>query len=217
MDTHGLTSVAPLIKQLTPVVPRVAQTSPVPGQTHKPGVPGGAVAGVAIGCLIAGAIIASIMIYWLTRRDPIRRRRQQSAFYRARPRKLAKGQNFNNLLPQPVEDSAIISEVSKIRDNIKNYVQTYYQFSPGKGGVESSHLEGLAADTNISAATFAAILANDGIYQDVLRLFIAWSILSRCGSTKQPTLLPADVASVMGTIIQLRDGSSSKHCSQFIL
>jgi hypothetical protein len=108
--------------------------------------------------------------------------------------------NTQSLLPQPVEDDAITKELSKIRDNIKNHVQTYYHFQLLPGEVASSELAAFATATGLEATAIAAMLANTSMRGDIMRLFIAWAILSRCEEGQHPTLLPPELAFLLQTM-----------------
>ncbi|KAF2691611.1 hypothetical protein K458DRAFT_3203 [Lentithecium fluviatile CBS 122367] len=190
------------------------------------GVSGGAVAGVAIGCLIAGAIIALIVCFFLYRR----RNQKQSAPYhqshlpydtehksgvavRTTPVPSA-GMVAGSSLPQPVEDATISKEVSRIRDNIKNHVQNFYHYQPVRGGIGSSELTALAAATNLDAAVVEAMLVNTSTRGDTIRLFIAWAVLSRCEGLRQLTLLPLELAPVLEAISR-QDGKDNVKSAWF--
>lgn len=199
---------------MAPTDPRGTSSSTAPpgpsiSPPPKPGIRGGTVAGIAIGCLIAGTVIALLAFLLLTRR--IGRRRPTAAHYSERQHAPhSHNQNLDHLLPQPVEDNTIAREVSKLRDNIKNHVHTFYQFPASQERIKSSQLADLTTATNTSAAVLADMLSSNTMWADAVRLFIAWSILSRCDSTRQPTLLPADLASVLDTIYETNDTHNSK-------
>jgi hypothetical protein len=174
---------------------------------------GGAVAGVAIGCLIAGAAIAAIVLVLLFRR---RRNKQAAGFVQhhlpyngthAGTEKApivttaAVASSIDNLIPQPVEDEAITKEVSRLRDNIKNHVRTYYRFDPvGHIDIPHAQLAGLAAATGISTAILAESLLNPAKRDSALRLYLAWAILSRCEGNRLPSLLPGEIAALTAAV-----------------
>ncbi|KAF1831721.1 hypothetical protein BDW02DRAFT_40076 [Decorospora gaudefroyi] len=197
-----------------------AEPQPTSGTT---GVSGGAVAGVAAGCLIAGTLIALIACFFLYRRQNRKRpvaRPQLHPAYDSENKfgaavlispGLGAIRNPERTLPQPVEDAAITKEVSKIRDNIKNHVQTYYHFQPGPGGIQSSDLAALATATNLNETVIEAMLVGTSMRGDAIRLFIAWAILSRCETGRHPTLLPLGLESILETMARKNLRGSGKY------
>jgi hypothetical protein len=189
------------------------------------GVSGGAVAGVAIGCLIAGAVIALIAGFFLYRRQS---RRHPAAYHQSHlpydsetksgaavtsTAVPAAGRNTDSLLPQPVEDAAITKELSKIRDNIKNHVQTYYQFQPVSGGIVNSELAALATATGLDTTVITAMLVTPSMRGDIMRLFIAWSVLSRCEEGRQPTLLPLELVAMLEALSKNKGRDNGEYIS----
>lgn len=102
--------------------------------------------------------------------------------------------SVEELLPQPAEDDALTGQISKIRDNIKNHVRTYYEFGPVDANIVETHLHDLAQATGMNHVTLHNALLNPSTRNDSLRLFVSWIILSRCTGDRQPTLLPGEVA-----------------------
>lgn len=199
-------------------VPPASSSSPGgPFVPHSPagngnGISGGAVAGVAIGCLIAGAVITFIACFFLYRRRnqkypepyiqshlPYDTEQKSGAAVRTAPLPSA-GIAARSSLPQPAEDAAISKEVSKIRDNIKNHVQNFYHYQPVHRGIGGAELTALAAATNLDPSVVETMLANPSTRSDTIRLFIAWAILSRCEGQRQPTLLPCELAPILETV-----------------
>jgi len=105
--------------------------------------------------------------------------------------------SIDHLLPQPVEDGAIIKEVSRIRDNIKNHAQTYYHFEPvSEVNVNGQALAEIAEATGMSSSTLARLLSNPSTRGDAIRLVISYVALSRCEDSRFPSLLPQELASL---------------------
>lgn len=187
-------------------VPEATQGAEANQNNLKDGLSGGAVAGVAVGCLIAGAAIAAIILLILFRR---RRNKQTAGFVQHHlpyngahngPEKApivttnAVVNSIDNLIPQPVDDETITKEISRLRDNIKNHVRTYYRFDPvGAADIPHEHLASLATASGINTDILVGSLLNPAQRDTALRLFIAWAILSRCEGNKLPSLLPTGV------------------------
>ncbi|KAH7394393.1 hypothetical protein BKA66DRAFT_567338 [Pyrenochaeta sp. MPI-SDFR-AT-0127] len=205
--TTGLPSVAPDPKQTTSSV------------TQKNGVSGGAVAGIAIGMLIAGVLLAGAVFFLLLRRQ----KRKQATAYQTHyvpPNGYASSQekgptitagavasNIDDLLPQPVADDTITNEVSQIRDKIKNHVRTYYHSAPiSTAGLNEAGLRDLATAAGVSTSVIISALANPNTRPNALRLIVGWVILSRSTSERSTNLLPADVA---GLALSLSGGNGS--------
>jgi hypothetical protein len=175
------------------------------------GIKAGAVAGVAIGCLIAGALIAGLLVWFLVGR----RRKAASAQYHessavtlinrekganAQVTSVASGspipKAIENGLPQPLEDQAISGEVSKISNAIKNHVQSFYhngKVSPGL--LDLDDLQGLGSNLPMSTGTLSTLLGNSDTREIALRFCIAWVAVSRMQLEAHPstTFLPPEV------------------------
>ncbi|KAF1996558.1 hypothetical protein P154DRAFT_312374 [Amniculicola lignicola CBS 123094] len=228
------TTTTPIPTSSTSVIASGATTA-APTPTPPPATPiaqpnnglaGGAVAGVAIGCLLAGAAIAALVCFFLFRR----RRQQGAAAYVQHhvpyngpsngPEKApiamatAATSNIDNYLPQPVEDDAITKELSRIRDNIKNHARTYYHFEHVQGAdILESRLMHIAAATGTSASGLVDLLLNPGTRGEAIRLVIAWVILSKCETQSQRSLLPSDLSALAGAV----PGSDGKNPAQTAL
>lgn len=184
-------------------------------QKSNAGLSGGSVAGVAIGMLIAGMLIAGGVFFFLSRRQ--KKRQAASTTYEmqrvpynaatAAPEKgptvvgSAVASSFEDLLPQPVADDTITGEVSKIRDNIKNHARTYYHSMPVPAvSIHESGLRDLATATGVSASVLSTALSNPSTRQDALRLVLAWVVLSRATGQRDASLLPADLSRLANLI-----------------
>ncbi|PSN68284.1 hypothetical protein BS50DRAFT_676180 [Corynespora cassiicola Philippines] len=181
-----------------------------------PGVANGAVAGIAIGCFIGGALIAAIACFLLFRRRNRNRRHAYSASSNNYLPSASRGrgpengvvvaasniagvkQNILNELPQPMEDKAIIDDVSRIRDDISNHIREFYGFNPTQSiGMEDKRLDEFAACTGISSSGLRGLLANPDTWEDSMRLLVAWIILRKCdGRSIHESLLPGNLGLV---------------------
>lgn len=191
----------------------------------KAGLSGGAVAGIAICMLLAGALIAGAIFFFLLRRQKkiqyataARQPHQPTHDWRLasekHPTVVASpvASNIENLVPQPVSDDTITGDVSKIRDSIKNHVRTYYHTAPiPTVSINVAGLQHLARATGVESSALAVALANPTIRQDTLRLVISWFILSKCTGERHPSLLPKELAKLTTSISGI-DGSDPSKC-----
>ncbi|KAF2476931.1 uncharacterized protein BDR25DRAFT_339026 [Lindgomyces ingoldianus] len=215
----------PLGRTTTAIPSQVPST--LPGPTSKPGnngVAGGAVAGVAIACLIIGAAIAAAIFFFLARR----RKKREAVSYQQHLPPSEKGppvtagpvhsgisSYVDSLLPQPAEDDAMKKEVSRIRDNIKNHVRSYYHLETVPvTKLDQSQLQGLAAATGMSASALASIFVNPSTREESIRLFVAWIALSRCSDEHHPTFLPDELSS-LAVVMPGKDGTNGAQASLF--
>ncbi|KAF3004427.1 hypothetical protein E8E13_010399 [Curvularia kusanoi] len=195
-----------------------------PAAKDSKGLAGGAVAGIAIGMLLAGALITTIVLLLFLRRQRRRNTTPPTSYSRhhapdatrnTAPEKgvtvtAAPRGTIEDLLPQPVEDGAIINDLSKIRDNIKNYVRTYYHSGPiSAGNINEPGLRDLAALTGTSAATVVSVLSNPTTRDHALRLIVGFVILTRCTGERSPSLLPSDVVALSASTLA-NNGSHSQ-------
>jgi hypothetical protein len=179
------------------------------------GLAGGAVAGIAIGMLLAGAVLAGIVFFILLRRQKRRQvtssanySRQHAAYteHNVRPEKgatmvAATTGSIDSLLPQPVEDDAITGDLSKIRDNIKNHVRTYYHSGPISAvGVNETVIRDVAAMTGSSATALVNLLSDPSKRDSALRSIVAAVILTKCTGERSPSLLPIEVAALTTSV-----------------
>jgi hypothetical protein len=189
--------------------------SAAPANTASKGLAGGAVAGIAIGMLLAGALIAGFIFFFLLRRQkrrhttPIASSSRGHASHLESNMGMEKGPTaiaapvgiIDDLLPQPVEDDAITSDLSRIRDNINNHVRTYYHSGPIPAtDVNETGIRDIAAATGTSAAVVVKALADPTNRDKALRSIIAAVILTRCTGERSPSLLPNDIAAMSASI-----------------
>jgi hypothetical protein len=189
--------------------PASSTASPVPGSSN--GLSGGAVAGVAIGCLLAGALVAGLVAWFFFRRKKSAGARNSEAssmalIHRekgptAKAVSLESGSPIaaalENGLPLPLEDKAIGGEISKISNLIKNHVQSYYhtgRVSPAL--IDYDDLQSLGSDMPVSVGTLSTLLGNSATREIALRFCIAWVVISRVQLESPPyaTFLPPEIS-----------------------
>jgi hypothetical protein len=176
-------------------------------------VPPGAAAGIGIGAALAGAVIAALIFFFVLQRFKKRNRQPQLSAYAqhvgpypdaARQEKSTMvavtggASSIDSYLPQPAADDAITGDMSRLRDKIKDHVQSYYHVSPiSPQMVDPSKLQDVARAVGISPQRMQELLLNPHSRIPAIRLYLAWLILSRCGGQGQArsSFLPAEVAS----------------------
>ncbi|KAI4917188.1 hypothetical protein J4E90_003695 [Alternaria incomplexa] len=206
---------APTNPPATGTTPTNSASSP-PGvavlpQSKDPGLSTGAIAGIAIGCLFAGALLAGIILWFCWRK------KRQSKNHYPQPDTYAlasqeKGFSANTIplagkrssvaalgggLPQPLEDKAISGDVSKISNAIKNHVQSYYHTNRVNPGlIDYEDLHALGPGLPVSVGTLTTLIGNAATREIALRFIIAWVIVSKLQPSKDPSksLLPSEVA-----------------------
>ncbi|KAF2746173.1 hypothetical protein M011DRAFT_478552 [Sporormia fimetaria CBS 119925] len=173
----------------------------------------GAVAGVAIGCLIGGALIAGLAVWFCLGRARRARRRPDSeatsmalmASHEKAPavKTVSLGSskpmsgNLNAVLPQPLEDKAVSDGFASIGLAIKNHVQSYYHASRVSPGLlDLDDLQKLGRNLPISIGTLSTLLANPETREVALRFSLAWLLVSRMGlsASSETTLLPLEIS-----------------------
>jgi hypothetical protein len=193
----------------TPASPSASASGSIPSPESS-NLKGGAVAGVAIGCLIAGGLITGLLVWflWGRRKAASARHHESSAVTLINREKGANAQvtsvasgspipkAMENGLPQPLEDQAISGEVSKISNAIKNHVQSFYhsgKVSPGL--LDLDDLQGLGNNLPMSTGTLSTLLGNSDTREIALRFCIAWVAVSRMQLEALPsmTFLPPEV------------------------
>ncbi|KAH7135445.1 hypothetical protein B0J11DRAFT_611380 [Dendryphion nanum] len=182
------------------------------------GLSSGAAAGVAIGCLLAGALIAGALLWFFCIRSRKRsgtRDAEASSIALIRNEKgpsakatsLGSGspisRTLENGLPQPLEDGAISGEISKISNLIKNHVQSFYHHSRVSPGLlDIDDLQALGKSLPISTGTLSTLLGNSDTREVALRFSIAWVVISRIHTSgdANSTFLPPEVATCLQSI-----------------
>lgn len=193
----------------TPTMPAVT--------SDESGISNGAVAGVAIGCLLFGVLMAGLISWFCCgkRRGRHVQDSEVSAVALISPEKgaLSKTRSLydrtplwsgtNTLVPQPLEDQAIAGEMSKIGNSIKNHVQSYYHNKAVTPGViEDDDLTMLGRNLPIPSGTLSTLIDNKATREVALRFCIAWTIVGRLQnySNSSQSLLPPELCDAMREI-----------------
>lgn len=163
--------------------------------------------------LFAGVLIAGLIFFFLLRRQQKRDTRStythQSPSYTERKTVPDKGAtvvtaaigNVDDLLPQPVEDETITSDLSKIRDSIKNHVRTFcHSGSISAADINEVGIQDIAARTNLSAAGLINALSDPVRRVNALRAILAAVILTRTTGDRSPNLLPSNLSALSTSI-----------------
>ncbi|KAF2646543.1 hypothetical protein P280DRAFT_415937 [Massarina eburnea CBS 473.64] len=200
-----------------------SSTSPTPSSTgkmdpKKNGLGTGAVVGVAIGCLIAGALIAGLLAFCFMKRKKPKSARDSEAsalalmYQEKGPAVKAVSVPFamEGGIPQPLEDKAVSGEISKISNLIKNHVQSYYHSkSVNPGLIDYDDIQALGDDLPVSVGTLTTLLGNAATREPALRFCIAWVITSRIQLHDSPTttFLPHEISECLRSMSPLDRGS----------
>ncbi|KAG9239684.1 hypothetical protein BJ875DRAFT_447371 [Amylocarpus encephaloides] len=192
-----------------------AQDTPLPTSKINKAITSGAVAGVAIGCFVIGALLVGLIAFLLRRKRQPHRYPQQhlhpgdialvehGKYNRNTEASVSKARvvsNVDNLLPQPAEDHAIVGGFSKIRDGIKNHAQSYYHKSPiSHEAVNEEALTELASATGITTATLKTFLLNPATRTPAIMILLSQLALSRCNSRidGQYSFLPREISGLL--------------------
>ncbi|KAF2467944.1 uncharacterized protein BDR25DRAFT_266414 [Lindgomyces ingoldianus] len=209
----------------TALAPSSAQTSLVPTNSAPPtsnspsrkgtNISSASTAGIAVGCLIAGALLAGLFLWFCMGhyRNHRKARDQEAstvAFLSRENRATVKKKSFESgspisqtvveSLPQPMEDKAISGEISKISSLVKNHVQSFYHNSRVSPGLlDLDDLQALATNLAMSPGTLSTLLGNSDTREIALRFCIAWVFVSRMQLHSDPniTFLPPDIAKLL--------------------
>ncbi|KAF1928221.1 uncharacterized protein M421DRAFT_391859 [Didymella exigua CBS 183.55] len=198
--TIGLTATGPAATSMSTTKPSKSE-----------GLGGGAFRGVAIGCLVAGALIAGLILWACYGK----RRGRHGVMSYTRPlhggSPLMSGADA--AYPQPLEDQAISGEMSKIGNLIKNHVQSYYHSKPVTYELlDHDDIIALGHDLPVSAGTLSTLLDNVATREVALRFFIAWAIIARLQSYKKSSesLLPPELCAPMREISSIDTGDKGE-------
>jgi hypothetical protein len=173
----------------------------------KSGITGGAAAGIAIGCLIAGALIASVIFFLLRKRRGNKGVRSVGADYAdeknphvsVQPVGYSSSSIIESNLPQPAEDRAIANEISILRDRIKSHVKSYYDASIPKPVTSEAVFQDLPLHAGISAARLAALINDPASRAAALQYCVAAAIIDRIELDSDPNIsfLPFEISMCM--------------------
>ncbi|KAF1810892.1 hypothetical protein P152DRAFT_420302 [Eremomyces bilateralis CBS 781.70] len=178
----------------------------------------GAIAGIAVACLLAGAVITCLLAFvWFRTQDRSKKRAGDGNTGQYDPGEAyikngkLMGSSYKapavavveNYLPQPAEDDAVTGEFSKLRDRIKNHVQSYYHTAEvDRDMIGTAALHPIAAATKIHVIKLRELLLNPTTRHHVLRLYIGCLCLSRAALDSDPkgSFLPQEVATCISSM-----------------
>lgn len=182
----------------------------------------GAAAGVAIGSIIAGAAIASLILILFFRRKKANRQVAPAYAQHVAPTQTEKEAVtttthpvavIDSYLPQPAADDAILGELSRLRDNIKNHAKSYYHTSPVDGAMVDGHeVQVCAQAAGMPSQKLQELFLNPETRIAAIRLYLSWLILSRCEGRDHAngSFLPAEVAAFAPLIAGLDYSNAGK-------
>jgi len=161
---------------------------------------GGPIVGIAIACVIIGIAIGCLLVYYFF----VSRRKWRHDHSRhindgmdGRNGSAMPGEKslasvtisipqdssaaiVENALPQPVEDNAIKTELSKLKDRVSDHIQSYYDLTKMRGSVTPLDVQQvLGNQSSVTVERFLHLLADPKTRPTILRYGLAWVILSR--------------------------------------
>ncbi|KAF1918887.1 hypothetical protein BDU57DRAFT_535935 [Ampelomyces quisqualis] len=217
-----------------PATPEANSTVPVPTSQEKgaKGISGGALAGTAIGCLIAGILITGIVLWFCWgKRKGLHSRDYEASSTALMPQE--KGFAVRSIplgsrspatspasvaLPLPLEDKSITSDMSKISSSIKNHVQSYYHMSRVSPGlIDMDDIQAMGDKQPISASALSALISNPTTREMALRFCIGWVACTRMQPNEDPetSLLPIELAGCARKITDESHVSTARDSSMF--
>jgi hypothetical protein len=225
--TSGATPSSAVPGQTTASIASATSQPSTSPKSDKNGISSGAVAGAAIGCFIAGVLLAGVIFWFCGRkRRPSRARDFEASSTALMPHEkgfqtaaIPLGSTrsatspASGALPLPLEDKAITGEISKISSSIKNHVQSYYQMGRVSAGlIDMDDIHALGSNQPISAGTLSTLLGNSATREIALRFCIAWVVCSRMQSSgdSNSTFLPMEIAGFYQKIASEHRNSSGK-------
>lgn len=191
-----------------------ATSPPVATITSSPannGLAVGAIAGIAAGSFVAGALIAALLTWFMAKKKKPAKATDSEAstvlLVNREKANDAKTISISSSSPmlyasegvatQPLEDKAISGEVSKISNLIKNHVQSYYHGKNVSAGmIDYDDLHALGPGLPVSVGTLGTLLANSKTREIALRFCIAWVVTSRTQlhESSHRSFLPLEVS-----------------------
>ena len=189
-------SIHPAPGQPTPT----ATSSAAPG---KKGIDAGGAAGLAIGFLILGVLLALLGMFLFRKFRGKKHGTGSSLGAYANEKGPSVGVRevgfsdasfVESNLPQPVEDNAVITEVGVLRDRISGHVKSYYDLSTPGLTAAASAIDALGL--RVPTPRLLALLADPNSRAAALQYLISATIISRCelGSDPNESFLPFEIA-----------------------
>jgi hypothetical protein len=85
----------------------------------------------------------------------------------------------------------IVDELSKIRDNVKNHVRSYYHSDVVSAReIDMEALQNIAHDVGHVASQLSRLLLGPSTRYDAIRLVVCCTILTKCDEEHDKSLLP---------------------------
>ena len=214
--TPGTTQTPAVVSMSTSPDSTSTLAASVANSQQTKGLPSGAIAGIAIGCLVAGALLAVVlgffMLRWRRRRvyrvgypipsGPLGDTGERGLYMDAKPVANASEQStilptVTNNLPPPVEDYHLEREAQQLHQSIHAHVGTFYNYAkilqiPD----EFFDFTTLGPAMAIPSVTLAALLSSLTSRQAALHFCISWTIITKLGGEcgADTSLLPAELA-----------------------
>jgi hypothetical protein len=198
-------------------------TSPTPSHSSgssksNGGKHDGIAIGSAIGSVVGAVLLAGLLFFFVQR---IRQKRQAKNYEQHTPPQdgavgyaekgyaAATVASAAGALPQPVEDNKILTELSNLRDKIKNHAQSYYHANPVDASqLNQSSISGISKVIGISTPALQNTLLNPSTRVSGIRACIAGVIFSRFGGLKGvsgDSILPLEMAASADAFENVRD------------
>lgn len=199
-----------------------AQQSCIGGtKNHSNNVSPGATAGIAVGCAVVGALIASLVFLLMMLNSRHRRshhHRTQASKKDPRDKRLHPDEFKDNVavtisipetssaaviqhhLPPPAEERVIVADFSKIHDKIAGHMQSYYRSNPS--ALDPATIESLGRILDVNAGSgsplrsrLSTLLSDHNVRASLLRATLARIILLRVDPEANPneSFLPPEV------------------------
>jgi hypothetical protein len=160
------------------------------------GLKSAAAAGVGIGSAIGGALIACLVFLLLTKRRRSKGNHNNESYgmsaegsFVANSKKSTRvtislpehssAAIVETNLPQPVEDNTITGDLSKLKNKIDGHIQSFYNTTLTNDEAAVQALQQLLKDSPIQISNLAAQLSNPRSRPALLRLALAWTMISR--------------------------------------
>lgn len=192
------------------------------------GLSSGAAAGLAVGCLIAGALVSGLLVWFCVGRRKTSRSRDYEA---SRTALVSKEKGFttnaislggrsppispmSDILPLPLEDKAISGEISKVASSIKNHIQSYYHADRVNAAfLDLDDIQAIGSNLPVTVETLSNLLSNIATREIALRFCVAWVVCARIlpGADSKNTLLPLEIADCSKQIANVQNGSTCKY------
>ncbi|KAF1811549.1 hypothetical protein P152DRAFT_459498 [Eremomyces bilateralis CBS 781.70] len=212
---RSLSTESPSSASVTSALPSAALASGSPINVSRSGLAPGPVAGIAVGSAVAGAVIASLILFFAC----VRGRSKKGSGYGSKVRYSdipeEKDGHLNGAsktptvsvvethLPQPAADDVIFGEFGNLRDRIVNHVQAYYHTAEVDDDmIGTAALHGISNITKIPASTLRALLLDPSTRPHALRTYIGCLVLSRATpeADAKVSLLPPEIAGCLPAI-----------------